>query len=126
MSVGLTKGLHRKPCGQDQYLHPPKDEEPATAEQKEENRTCIGCLSWLAKQTRPDLQFVVSQAQRKQQQSPTVGDLKQTNKIVSMSLKHSECGLRLNKIEEKDMCFIAYHDATWGNVSPEGQDFQSS
>lgn len=31
-----------------------------TREQIEENRTLSGSLSWLAKQTRPDLQFAVS------------------------------------------------------------------
>eukprot|EP00439_Symbiodinium_sp_Y106_P071616 s2455_g12.t3 len=41
----------------------------------------IGSVSWLAKMTRPDLQFQVSQAQ-KRQNKPTVKDLKETNKLV--------------------------------------------
>ena len=58
------------------------DDSPASAEQMEENRTAIGSVSWLAKMTRPDLQFQVSQAQRKQNK-PTVKDLKETNKLVA-------------------------------------------
>lgn len=89
-----------------------KDEDMATPEQKEENRTSVGCLSWL---------FAVSQAQRRQQ-APTVKDFKNTNKIVNVSLKHQDCGIRLSKIEEKNICIIAYHDAGWGNVSPEDEE----
>ena len=80
----------------------------------------IGCISWLAKQTRPDLQFSVCQAQRRQQ-APTVGDLKNTNKLVDASLKYMDKGLKLNKIKVEDMCIITYHDAAWGNVPPHDQ-----
>eukprot|EP00438_Fugacium_kawagutii_P013250 Skav234490 [mRNA] locus=scaffold3731:121116:128177:+ [translate_table: standard] len=97
-------------------LHPEqKDDEKATREQLEENRTSIGSVSWLSKQTRPDLLCAVSQAQRVQG-DPTVKDLKQTNKLVEAAIKHKDCGISLNKIEENDLCIIAYHDAAWGNA----------
>ena len=86
------------------------DDDPATAEQCEENRTTIGCLSWLAKQTRPDLQFQVCQAQRKQK-NPTVGDLKETNKAVADALNYKNEGLALHYIPENDIVMIGYHDA---------------
>ena len=95
-----------------------KDDEPATREQIEENRTSIGSLSWLAKQTRADLQFSVSQAQRKQN-APTISDLKATNKIVDLAGRHHDCGLTLWRIEEKDLAILAYHDAAWGNTTVE-------
>jgi hypothetical protein len=91
------------------------DQDLASREQIEENRTSIGSLSWLSKQTRPDLQFAVSQAQRRQN-SPTVADLKYTNKIVDMAAKHYDCGLTLHRIEEDCLAILAYHDATWGNA----------
>lgn len=91
-----------------------KDDQAASAEQKEENRTAIGCLSWLAKQTRPDLQFSVCQCQKKQQ-VPTITDLKNTNKVVSMSEVHKDKGLRLHRVNE-NMCIVAFHDAVWGNA----------
>ena len=96
-------------------LETDKDDQPASAEQKEENRTAIGCLSWLAKQTRPDLQFSVCQCQKKQQM-PTVADLKSTNRVVTMSELHKDKGLRLHRIDEENMCIAAFHDAAWGNV----------
>lgn len=93
-------------------------DDKATPEQREENRTSIGCMSWLAKQTRPDLQFQVCQAQRRQQ-DPLVKGLKETNRLVSDALAFKDDGLVLRKMDEKDVCFIAFHDAAWGNVSPD-------
>ena len=97
-----------------------KDEELANREQIEENRTSIGSLSWFSKQTRPDLQFSVSQAQ-KSQNSPTIGHLKATNKIVDMANRHHDCGLTLWQIPEEDLAVLAYHDAAWGNRSLEDE-----
>lgn len=94
------------------------DTDNASVEQVEENRTVIGCLSWLAKQTRPDIQFQVCQAQRKQR-NPTIHDLKQTNKTVADALQFTECGITLRKIPEDNLCFIAFHDAAWGNTDPD-------
>ena len=84
-------------------------------EQIEENRTSIGSLSWLAKQTRPDLQFMVSQAQ-KHQNDPSPDDIKKTNKAVDLALMHSGKGITLRKMAEEDVAFVAFHDAAWGNV----------
>ena len=84
-------------------------------EEIEENRTSIGSLSWLAKQTRPDLQFFVSQAQKKQN-APEVEDLKFTNKAVGLALKHKEEGIHIKKIDEEKIIFLSYHDAAWGNA----------
>ena len=100
-----------------------KDEDLATREQVEENRTSIGSLSWLAKQTRPDLQFDVSQSQKKQS-NPTVADLKFTNKIVDVATKYKDYGLSLKKIPESEIAIIAFHDAAWGNTSLDDHDAQ--
>ena len=73
-------------------MHPDqKDDQPATREQVEENRTAIGSLSWLAKQTRPDLQFNVCCGQRRQN-APTIADLKATNKAVDHKPKRAKTG----------------------------------
>ena len=94
-------------------------------EQVEENRTSIGSLSWLAKQTRPDLQFAVSQAQRKQS-DPSTDDIKKTNKLVDIAFDHKDHGVTLKKIPEKQIAFIAFHDAAWANVSAEDPDIGDS
>ena len=94
------------------------DDEPASPELVQRHRSMVGALSWLAKQTRPDLQFSVAQAQRIQNH-PTIGDIKQTNKVVNLAKKHKEQGVLLRKIPEEDMAVFAFHDAAWGNVHPE-------
>ena len=97
-----------------------REDDLAEPEQIEENRTTIGCLSWLAKQTRPDLQFQVCQAQRRQR-APTIGDLKATNKIVQDAMNFKDDGLILRKIPEGNFVMLGYHDAAWGNVTPDDQ-----
>lgn len=108
----------------DRVTAPFNSDGSVSKEQIEENRTSIGSLSWLAKQTRPDLQFMVSQAQ-KHQNDPTPEDIKKTNKAVDMALAHSGRGVTLRKIPEEKIAFVAFHDAAWGNVpidSPEPDD----
>ncbi|CAE7565069.1 unnamed protein product [Symbiodinium microadriaticum] len=62
---------------------------------------------------------VAVEAQRKQNK-PTVGDLRETNRLVDAALRHQHCGLTLRRIEDQDLAILAYHDAAWGNVEPEG------
>ena len=97
-----------------------QDTDAAPPDMLDQNRTAIGCLSWLAKQTRPDLQFMVAQAQRVQS-NPTVGEVKNTNKIVDAAKKFDKEGLKLKKIEEDDVIVLAFHDAAWANVDLEAE-----
>lgn len=87
-------------------------------EQIEENRTSIGSLSWQSRQTRPDIQFFVSQAQ-KRQNAPELEDLKFTNKAVNLASKHKDEGIHIRAIEEGQIAFLAYRDAAWGNADLE-------
>jgi hypothetical protein len=57
----------------------------------------------------------VAQAQRVQNR-PTVGDIKETNKIVEMARKHADEGIVLRSIPESDFNVFAFHDAAFGNV----------
>jgi hypothetical protein len=59
-------------------------EEIADQVTKQDNMSTIGALSWLASQTRPDLQAGVSLSQRRQR-DPTFQDVKNTNKLVKMA-----------------------------------------
>eukprot|EP00435_Cladocopium_sp_Y103_P019044 s2967_g4.t1 len=101
-----------------------RNEDQAPPDLVERNRTTIGCLSWLAKQTRADLQFQVSQAQRVQG-NPTVGDIKDTNRIVDAAKNHKHEGIKLKRVPEDQMIFLAYHDAAWANVDLDGEQDQS-
>lgn len=91
--------------------------------QIEENRASIGSLSWLAKQTRPDLQFSLSQAQKKQA-NPSAEDLKKTNKLMDQAAFRLN-GVKIKKIPEQEISFVAFHDAAWGNVDREDPDIGS-
>ena len=61
---------------------------------------------------------MVAQAQRLQA-NPTVGDVKNTNKIVDMAKRFKDEGIKLKKIDVNDMIILAIHDAAWANVDLE-------
>ena len=92
-----------------------QDDDEASADLILRHRSVVGALSWLAKQTRPDLQYSVAQAQRVQNK-PTIGDLRNTNKLVDLAKKHFDKGIVLRRIPEEHMAIFAFHDAAWGNV----------
>ena len=60
------------------------NEEPAPRELFHDNRTAVGCLSWVAKETRPDLAFAANTAQARQNH-PTIGDVKATNAAIKQA-----------------------------------------
>ncbi|CAE7770621.1 GIP, partial [Symbiodinium pilosum] len=98
------------------------DLDPATREQYIDNMSAIGALSWLASQTRPDLQAGVSMAQQLQRQ-PLVEDLRFTNSLVKKAWAHREESLRLKAVDLASFEILAYHDAAWANTGPAtGQD----
>ena len=100
-----------------------QNDDAAPPDLVERNRTAIGCLSWLAKQTRPDIQFQVAQAQRVQS-NPTVADVKETNHIINAAREHKHEGIKLQRIPEENVILLAYHDAAWANAELEGEQDQ--
>ena len=88
---------------------------------KQDNMSAIGALSWLASQTRPDLQAAVSMAQRKQK-NPTYQDVKETNRAVRMAQSGKRRKISYKKLDDMDEpIMLVYHDAAWANV-PLGQE----
>lgn len=89
-------------------------------EQIEENRTSIGSLSWLAKQTRPDLQFSQYPKHNECRQSdPSPEDLMKTNRIVKLATgfkDKGDKGIKIKRISEGKIAFVAFHDAACGHV----------
>ena len=92
----------------------------ASETQKHDNMSLIGALSWMASQTRPDLQVGVSMGQQRQK-DPTVGDVRFTNQLARRALEHSESGLELHPIDLSSAVLLCYHDAGWANV-PQSQE----
>ena len=85
---------------------------------KQDNMSTIGALSWLASQTRPDLQAGVSLAQRRQKE-PTYQDVKNTNKLVKLAQVGKGEPLKFTKVAQDfdDLLLLVYHDAAWANAS---------
>ena len=97
------------------------DDDPARPDQLVDNRSLVGALSWLAGQTRPDLQCGVSMAQQVQK-SPTVRDVKFTNQLAKRALEHQQEGVRLRPVPLDDAVILCYHDAGWSNAPQNHED----
>ncbi|CAE7470136.1 RE2 [Symbiodinium sp. CCMP2592] len=92
----------------------------ATEVQKHDNQSLIGALSWMACQTRPDLQVGVSMSQQRQK-APTVGDVKFTNQLARRAAEHREQGLVFYPVDLDSAVLLCYHDAGWANA-PQSQE----
>jgi hypothetical protein len=100
------------------------DEDQATESQAIDNRSLVGALSWLAGQSRPDLQCGVSMAQQAQK-LPTVADLKFTKLLARRAYELREEGLLLRPFDLSQAAFYIFHDAAWANAPcAEDCDFQ--
>ena len=97
------------------------NEETAPREVFHDNRTAVGCLSWAAKETRPDLAFAANVAQARQN-APCIGDIKMTNAAVKQAREYQDYGVMVARIPIEDMSIVVYHDAAWGNVDLEDEN----
>ena len=98
-----------------------KDEDPATEEQCHDNRSLVGGLSWLASQTRPDLQAGVSMCQQLQK-DPTAGDIRFTNLMARRAQEHKDNGVYLRPVNLDKAVLLCYHDAGWANAPQDPDD----
>ena len=96
------------------------DLEVASLEQKIDNQSLIGALSWLSAQTRPDLQCGVSLAQQLQK-SPLVEDIKFTNQLARRAWEHREQGIWLRPLDLNSLEYIVFHDSAWANAMLDGE-----
>ena len=101
--------------------HGQQGDEPATVEQKADNRSLIGALSWLAGQTRPDLQTGVSMAQQLQR-DPTVDDIKFSNQLSKRAQEHDHRGIVIRPVDLRHAVLLAYRDAGWANAPQDCED----
>lgn len=103
------------------------NEDSADEVTRQDNMSTIGALSWLASQTRPDLQAGVSLAQRKQKH-PTYQDIKDTNRVVKLAQTAKSEPLKFTKLAQdpSQLVMLVYHDAAWANATVdmevEGED----
>ena len=95
--------------------------EQATEAQRIDNQSLIGALSWLSAQTRPDLQCSVSLAQQLQK-TPTVEDIKFSNKIAKRAWEHREKGVWLRPLDLSSLEYLVYHDSARANTLLDGEE----
>ena len=103
------------------FLDVPKGENAdsfASPEMVADHRMAVGSLSWLAKETRPDLACAANMAQSVQKQ-PTVHDLKETNKAIKQAKDFAGHGLLFRKVPLDKLAIVVFHDAAWGNAISE-------
>ena len=98
-----------------------RDEDAATPEQCADNRSWVGALSWMAGQTRPDLQTGVSMAQQLQK-APLVEDLRFSNQLARRAREHCQRGVSLRPIDFQKAVLLVYHDAAWSNAPQDPED----
>ena len=77
-------------------------------------RACLGALSWLAKETRPDIAGRVALLQQSLPH-PRVRDLIEANAIITEAQAHPTSGLRLMPIPPENLRVGVATDASWAN-----------
>ena len=86
-----------------------------TPSEVSELRATLGGLSWLAKETRPDLSGRVALLQQCFPK-PRVLDLVEANALVKEARAHSSSGLRIMPIRPGRLRVGVISDASWGNA----------
>eukprot|EP00435_Cladocopium_sp_Y103_P035126 s1424_g9.t1 len=77
-------------------------------------RALLGSLSWLAKETRPDIAGRVALLQQSLP-VPRIRDLVEANLIAAEVCKHAHSGIRIMPIEIENLRVGVISDASWGN-----------
>ena len=97
-----------------------RPDEPATPVEKSDFRSVIGALQWLTTQSRPDINFLVNQLQKRINHLK-VGDLVELNKVVRIVKQH-EVSLTFRDLGT-DCAVVVWHDsALYNSVGIELED----
>eukprot|EP00435_Cladocopium_sp_Y103_P054634 s153_g17.t2 len=83
-------------------------------------RTSVGALSWLSKESRPDLAGRVALLQQAFPR-PRVKDLVEANTITAEARKYPESGIKIMPIEPQHLRVGVATDASWANAKDKEQ-----
>ena len=101
------------------------NDQKCTEEEIKALRGKVGILSWLAKETRVDLAGGVALLMQSFPY-PTIGDLKNCNKILKDALQYKEVCIHIQSIPISQLCVVVSSDAAWGNAKDdEGHEEKS-
>ena len=84
-------------------------------------RGLLGSLSWLAKETRPDLSGRVALLQQAMPK-PYVQDIIEANVLAKEAVKFAEIGITIQPIPIQHLRVGTVSDASWGNTKPEKEE----
>ena len=84
-------------------------------------RGLLGSLSWLAKETRPDLSGRVALLQQAMPK-PYVQDIIEANVLAKEAVKFAEIGITIQPIPIQHLRVGTVSDASWGNTNPEKEE----
>ena len=85
-----------------------------SAKELTEYRSVVGQLNWVSLHTMPEISFTVSELS-KAFKGGTTQDMRKLIKVVR-KVKHIMGGVLLGELEEKDLYWEAYADASFGNI----------
>ena len=87
-------------------------------------RGLLGSLSWLAKETRPDLAGRVALLQQSMP-NPYVQDLIEANSLAREAVQFADLGITIQPIPFEFLRVGTVSDASWGNTKPEKDETPS-
>ena len=102
-----------------------KQEKYAYCDEKEisQLRGLLGSLSWLSKETRPDLAGRVALLQQSMPR-PFVQDIIEANSLAKEAVQFADIGITIQPIPMQFLRVGTVSDASWGNARPEKDEDQ--
>ena len=106
-----AKSIELGPVARHRSMTPEADPTPA---ELTEYHSGVGCLLWLAKETRVDIAAATSFAQ---QGKPKIKDFMNVNKLLRSARATSSSRLLIHRVEVKSgrSVIVAYGDSSWAN-----------
>jgi hypothetical protein len=91
-----------------------KDDDSVTEGERNQLRSVVGSLAWVARQSRPDLSYMVSRLQSHMDKA-TVDDLRDCNKLVAQAHNGSDLHLRYRAgaVDMDNCVMVVINDAGW-------------
>ena len=109
--VGYAKGLVQVPLANGRRT---QKEQPVTEAERSVTRSAQQKLAWLARSSRSELSFDVSQLQKRITKA-TVQDILDTNRLIDKAKRGADKGIQIQPIPLDKLMFVAVSDSSFMN-----------